>query len=242
MPVYSNRYYPPEQQVTWQDLGSGGTYIDDDYVEQSYAAASWVDGVANWNSWFDDNTQWVYTTTTNIDLGMVRTGYPITTTEWEKGNSTQFKSLTVSYQVSTDGITYSNVAAGILTGRYIKTQITSNSSYLSRIDTSIYFDTQQEVFTNVNTSVLSGTVNGRTLNLATVGNIAHISSQNTTGTYSPSSYDIDVISANTSSFTFVVKDLDTWGKANVDVSGLDIVVQGFPRIAANTRLGIVSKI
>ena len=248
MPVYNNRYYPSEQAVTWADLEpDDGLYVVADYVVADYIATepgggfTWANGTANWNSWTDSNVSWNFVTTTNIDLGSVRSGYPISTAEFDSGTNNT-KTCLISYQTSTDGITYTNVSAGVLTGRYVRTQVTSNGSYLSRLETTIKFDTEQEVFTGVNTAALTGTVNGRILNLSSVGNIAHISTQNSVGTYSASSYDIDVISANTNAITFVVKDLDTWGKANVDVNTLDILVQGFPKIAANARLGIVDRI
>lgn len=248
MPVYNNRYYPQEQAVTWADLEpDDGLYMAADYVVADYVATepgggfTWGNGTANWNSWEESNVSWSYVTTTNIDLGQIRSGYPISTAQFDTGGDND-KTCLISYQTSTDGITYTNVSAGILTGRYVRTVVTSNGSYLSRLETTIKFDTEQEVFTAINTAALSGTVNGRILNLSSVGNIAHISSQNSVGNYSASSYDIDVISANTDSFTFVVKDLDTWAKANVDVNNLDILVQGFPKIAANARLGTVDRI
>jgi len=248
MPVYNNRYYPPEQAVTWADLATDdGLYVVADYVVADYIATepggglTWANGTANWNSWTNSNVSWNFVTTTNIDLGSLRSGYPISSAEFDSGPAND-KTCLISYQTSTDGITYTNVSAGVLTSRYVRTRVTSNGSYLSRLETTIKFDTEQEVFTAVNTAALSGTVNGRILNLSSVGNIAQVSSQNTIGTYSASSYDIDVVSANADAITFVVKDLDTWGKANVDVNTLDILVQGFPKIAANAQLGIVDRI
>jgi len=246
MAIYDNRYYPDSRQVTWADLNTdSGEYMDSDYVVSDYVALepggglTWAQGTRDWHTWTNSNVSWSYTTNTAIDLGTIRTGYPISSAQWDQ---TQDYGLTISYSVSDDNVTYTNVSAGLLTGRYIKTVATTQASWLSRLETQIFFDTRQEIYTNVNTSSLSGTVNGRVLPLATIGNIVHVSSQNTIGSFSSTAYDIDVISANSTSFTFVVKDLDTWGKANVDVSGLDLVIQGFPQITANATTGTVNRI
>lgn len=247
MPIYNNRYYPPEQAVTWADLDTDdGLYVVADYVVANYIATeptglNWANGTANWNSWTDSTVSWNFVTNTNIDLDTIRSGYPISSAEFDRGDATD-RTCLISYQTSTDGVSYTNVSAGVLTGRFVRTAITCNGSYLSRLETQIRFDSEQETFTAVNTAALSGTVNGRLLNLSSVGNVTHVSTQSTVGVYSPSSYDIDVTSANNTSITFVVKDLDTWGKANVDVNTLDIVVHGFPQIAANAQLGTVDRI
>lgn len=246
MAIYENRYYPDTRQVTWADLQTtGGDYVETGYVDTDYVEVAtgggltWADGTRDWHTWTNSSVSWSYVTNVSIDLGSVRSGYPISRADWDQS---QGYGLTISYQTSTDNITFSNVNAGILTGRYIRTIATTQASWLSRLETQINFDTVQEVLTNVNTAALSGTVNGRVLPLATIGNIAHISTQSTVGTYTASAYDIDVLSVNNTSFTFVVKDLDTWSKANVDVAGLDFVIQGFPQVAANATLGTVDRI
>lgn len=246
MAVYNNRYYPDELAVSWGDLAGSGSnlYVEADYVVTDYVSDStglgWGDGVANWHTWTNSAVSWSYITS-SLDLGSVRTGYPVSSAEWDRGDPAAPTTCLISYQTSNDNSTFSNASAGTLTGRYIKTVVTTTGSYISRIETTMNFDTVQQAWTGVNTAVLAGTVSGRTLDKDIVGNIAYVSAENSVGTYSRSSYDIDVLSETADDFTFVVKDLDTWGRANVDAV-LDIVAQGYPRVAANAALGRVDRV
>ena len=250
MAVYNNRYYPEEQQLTWADLASGNV--------------TWADGSSNWNSWTANTDAWSFTVTDAIDLGSVRTCYPISSCEFDRTDANA--TCLIGYSISEDDVTYASVPAGVFSGRYVKTQVTlTNSAWLSRVDTELLFDTQIESFANVDTSTLSGTVDARVLPVATISSINHISagaslSQPVTASSYEARY-LAYIAAGTSLYMltdyvttdyveeivvdagmqFVVRDLDTWSKANVNAT-LDFVIQGYPRVEANATLGIVSKV
>jgi hypothetical protein len=225
MPIHDRRYYPDELELTWANLAS--------------QSLTWANGTANWSTWTTNSQTWTFTSNA-IDLGISRAGYPISSAEFDRGSSLDPRTCTISYLVSTDNITYTAQPAGVLVGRYIKTRANITGSYLERIETVMNFDTQSETFTNVNTASLSGTVNGRLLPVTQINLVTHVSSQSSIGVYGPNAYDVDVLSSNSSGVLLVLKDLDTWGKANVDVAGIDFTVQGFPRVTANATLGIVS--
>lgn len=250
MAVYNNRYYPTEKQTTWADLAAGNV--------------TWADGSSNWNSWSANTDAWTYTVTDAIDLGSVRTCYPISSCEFDRTDANA--TCLIGYSISGDDITYSNVSAGVFNARYVKTQVTlTNSAWLSRVDTELLFDTQIESFANVDTSTLSGTVDSRVLPLATIGSVNHVSVSPSIGqAIGPSSYQARYISytaggtslyvvadyvvtdyveeiVSDAGLSFVLQDLDTWSKANVDAT-VDFVVQGYPQVEANVTLGIVSKV
>ena len=248
MAVYNNRYYPDELQVTWQDLANAST--------------TWGNSTSSWHTFTNVSTEWQYVGS-NIDLGSVRSGYPISSAIFDAGTTLDPRTCLISYQVSDDGVTFSNVSAGVLSGRYVRTVANVTGRYLERLQTEIRFDTQDEVFLNVNTASLSGTVDGRFLPVALVGNVSTIQAAPSVGTYTVSAYDVNVLNFTTgdaglyvvadyvdtdyvadeptgAGFTFVLKDLDTWGKANVDVNGMDFSIAGFPRVEANAAQGTVT--
>lgn len=225
MAVHQNRYYPDELEVTWANIAS-----------QNY---TWANGTGNWSTWISTNQSWQYISSA-LDLGTRRTGYPLSNAIFDRGTATNPRTCNISYQISDDNITYTNVSPGVFSGRYVKTVATITGSWLERLETTMNFDTVTETFTNINTATLSGTVDSRLLPTTQVNLVVHVSSQSSIGNYSTSAYDVDVLSSNSAGVSIVLKDLDTWGKANVDVSNIDFTVSGYPRVTANATLGLVS--
>lgn len=219
MAVYNNRYYPDSQAVTWADLGT----------------RSWAEFDYNWTSGnttiANASVTWSYTTTAT-DLGTVKSFYPTTQVVWDDAQP-----VTIAYEYSTDGSSYTSTGAGPITARYIRTNVTTSGSYLTSIQTDINYDPKIETLYNVDTSTLSGNVTHRILNTNNFSRVQSISITPATTETRPISGQL--VSNDTGNITIRAVNLDTWDKVAVDAT-VNIVVVGFPALTANTATGTVS--
>lgn len=220
MAVYNNRYYPDSRNSTWTSLGT----------------MTWADATGDWAS-FDPvsanaTASWSYTTTAT-DIGSVKSFYPTTQVQWDRSQP-----VTIEYEYSTNGSSYTTVGAVPMTARYMRTKITTTGAYLASIDTQINTDTTAESFVGIDSSTLSGNINYRSLPTSNFSTITSLAVTPATTETRPVTGKIQT-NDNAGNVTIKVVDLDTWGKTSVDAT-VNIVVVGFPRITANASLGTVS--
>jgi len=218
MAVYGNVYYPDSRNSTWSSI-STLTWADSDYNWASFGANT-ANATASWSY-----------TTTATDLGSYKSFYPTTEVVWDSQQP-----VTIQYEYSTDGNTYVTANAEPMSGRYIRTKITTTGAWLSSINTIINTDTKTETYYNLNTATLSGNVNYRTVNTQ---NFSSIQSLVVTPTASETKSISGRLIDNTGNIKIRIIDLDTWGKTAVDAN-VNIVVVGFPRLIANSTLGTVT--
>jgi hypothetical protein len=221
MAVYNNRYYPDTAISTWQDLAdAGATWADCD--QDWITASALVPGAgANWSY-----------TTDATDLGTSKWFYPTTTVSWD-----DTEPVAITYLVSNDDSTYTELSPGVLNGRYIKTKITTAGAWLASINTDINTTPITETHYDLSTSTLSGTVDARVLSTARFSQIQSVVI--TAGVSETRAIQGQIISNNSGSITFRVIDVDTWAKVAVDAN-VNIVIVGFPNIVEDQDAGTVS--
>lgn len=218
MAVYGNLYYPDSRNSTWADI-STLTWADGDYNWASFSANS-ANATASWSY-----------TTTATDLGSYKSFYPTTDVVWD-----DTQPVTIQYEYSTDGNTFVLANAEPMSGRYMRTKITTTGAWLASIDTEINTDTRTESYYNLDTATLSGNVNYRTLSTQ---NFSSIQSLSVTPTATETRPVTGRLLDSTGNIKIRVIDLDTWGKTAVDAN-VNIVVVGFPRLVANATTGTVT--
>lgn len=219
MAVYNNRYYPDTRNSSWSDIST----------------LTWADSDLNWTSFSSNanvsSSSWSYTTTAT-DLGSNKWFYPTTYVIWDNTQP-----VTINYEYSTDGSSYTTANAEPMYGRYLKTKITTTGSYLTKIETLVNTQAKTETYYNLNTSTLSGNVSHKILDTSNFSKVQSVTITSAiTETKSVQGY---LVSNNTDSITIRVIDLDTWDKVAVDAN-VNIVVVGFPKITANATSGTVS--
>lgn len=221
MAVYNNRYYPDTNLITWQDLA------DD--------AITWGDSTQDWISFSANVTgvggSWSYTTTAT-DLASSKWFYPTTTVAWD-----DTQPVTIQYEYSTDGSTYTTANAEPMFGRYVRTKITTDGQYLESISTAINTEPKVETYFNVNTAALSGNIDSRTFTTPGFSKIQSV-------VITPATTETKVIQGqlladNTSNISIRVVDVDTWSRVSTDAN-VNIVLTGFPTLTANSTTGTVT--
>lgn len=218
MPAFSNRYYDSTRVTTWADLGST-TWADSDWDWQSFSEPT--------------HSEWTYTTTA-FDIG--RKTWVVPETFVTSSGSPGDYAVNISYSISDDNITFTPQAAGAFNARYVKVVVTTAKDYITGIQSDYYQNTITYTATDVDTSTLAGSVSARQLPITTMSAITAASFQPDIAETRPLSF--AVLDTDPATFSFVSKNLDTWGRVAVDAT-INITVWGLPSVIINTNSGSV---
>ena len=218
MAVFNNRFYPDQNLVTWANI----------------AAVTWGNADVNWvsaNSSLPTYSQ-AWTSNTDVtDLGSIKSFYPVTSVEWDDTYP-----VTITYEVSLDGTTFTEYSAGPLTGRYLKTKINTQGQYLSSISTEIQTAPIIETYYNINSADLPGNVTHRRLSTNSFSQIQSVTITSAVTESRPIGGQI--VENTTGNVIIRAIDLDSWGKVATNAN-VNIVVVGFPRLIVNANIGYV---
>ena len=220
MPAFDHKYYDSSRVVTWADLGS----------------TTWADADWDWQSFTEPtHSDWTYTTTA-FDIG--RKCWVVPETFVTSSGSPGDYPVTISYSISDDNVSFTPIPAQGFNARYVKVVVTTAKDYITGIQSDYYQDAKVFSATDVNTSTLTGTTSARQLPITTLSAI-------TSATFTPDVSEtrpllFTVSDYTPATFTFAVKNLDTWGKVAVDAT-INITVWGLPSITVDTVGGSVRR-
>jgi hypothetical protein len=198
------------------------------------------------NSWGNCSGFWydpLNTATGNIavisnvtDLGEVAWVWPTTTViSSELGNL----GAIISYQTSTDNVTFTNAAVGSLFGRYFTTVLAVDADELYSVSTEYHQEITTKTYQDLDTTTLTGNTSQRSINVSTdfskiFGVIVNAAESETRLLV------IDVANTTPSNLTFSVRDVDTYGKIAVD-GNVNITITGYPAVELDATTGVVRR-
>lgn len=198
------------------------------------------------NSWANCSGTWYDPTNTasgnitvvseSTDIGELAWVWPTTTvTASDLGNL----GATISYQTSTDNVTYANAAVGSLYGRYFKTVLAVDADELYSVSTEYHQEITTKTYQNLDTSTLTGSTSQRSIDVSTdfsqiFGVVVNAAAAETRLLI------IDVANTNTSNLAFSIKDVDTYGKIAVD-GNVNITITGYPAVELDAAVGVVRR-
>lgn len=198
------------------------------------------------NSWGNCSGFWydpLNTATGNItvtsdvtDIGENAWVWPTTTVlSSELGNL----GATISYQTSTDNVSYANAAVGSFYGRYFRTVLAVDADELYSVSTEYHQEITTKTYQNLNSTTLTGNTSQRSIDVSTdfskiFGVIVNAAEAETRMLV------IDVANTTTSNLAFSIKDVDTYGKIAVD-GNVNITITGYPAVELDAATGVVRR-
>jgi|SRR6056300_316605 len=202
----------------------------------------WASLTAAWSTmltWYDplgDATGNVTHTSSSTDLGSVRWVWPTTVIT---ADGIGANGVGISYETSTDNVTYSGQAVSSFETRYVKTVVDADADVLFSLNSEYNQDIKTQTYQDLDTTTLSGTTAQRSIDLSTdfsaIFGIVVNSAAAETDLLS-----VQVDSTQPANVAFSVIDMDSYGKVAVDGT-INMTVTGYPAIVLDTAAGTVSR-
>jgi hypothetical protein len=173
---------------------------------------------------------------TTRDLGTNKWVWPETVVQASGiGNA----GITISYQSSTDNVSFTTHSVGSFEGRYVRTVIEADADVVYSAST-VYNDTiKTRVYENLDSENLGGNINQRTIDLSDdfseIFGIVLNSAGNETDLLI-----IDIANTAPANVAFTIRDVDTYGKVPVN-GNVNITITGYPALALDTTAGTVTR-
>lgn len=145
----------------------------------------------------------------------------------------------ISYQTSTDNVTFANAAVGVLSGRFFKTRLVVDADELISVTTEYHTEITTRTFDNLNTATLAGNTAQRTLDVSDDFSRVFNVVINSTAAETRQLI-VDVSNSTPANLAFSVRDIDTYGKVAVD-GNVNITITGYPAVELDTAQGVVRR-
>lgn len=146
----------------------------------------------------------------------------------------------ITVESSLDGVNFTSNQPDVgVFGRYFRVAIDADADELRNVNVQFSRDTITRTYQNLDTTTLSGDVNGRILDVeGDFSTIFGVVINNGSG--DDDLLITDLIDISTDTLTFSIRDADTYGKIAVD-GVVNITVTGFPALFYDAETGTVAR-
>ena len=202
----------------------------------SSLTSSWAASTGPWYDPLSDGTGNVTHTTAAVDIGEIAWVWPQTTViATGIGNA----GIGVSYQSSTDNISYTNHGVTSFEGRYFKTVIDADADQVDSVYSEFNQDIKTRTYQDLDTTTLSGNTSQRSLDVSQDFSVIFGLVVNSAAGDADLLI-VDVANTAPANVAFALRDVDTYGKVAVDGT-VNITITGYPAVSLDTATGVVER-
>ena len=202
----------------------------------------WASLTAAWSTmgtWYDplaDATGNVTHTSASVDLGDERWVWPTTVIT---ADGIGAGGIGISYETSTDNVTYTGQTVSSFSTRYVKTVIDADADIVYSLNSEYNQDIKIKTYQDLDTTTLTGTTAQRSIDLssdfsAVFGIVVNSAASDA------DILGIQIANVEVANVAFSVVDMDSYGKVAVDGT-INMTVTGYPTITLDTAAGTVSR-
>jgi len=202
----------------------------------SSLTSSWAASTGPWYAPLGDASGNVSHTTAAVDIEETAWVWPQSSVIADGiGNA----GITISYQSSTDNVSFTNQSVTSFEGRYFKTVIEADADVVYSVYSEFNQDIKTRTYQDLDTTTLTGSTAQRSIDLsqdfsAVFGLVVN------SGASESEILIVDVANTAPANVAFTLRDVDTYGKVAVDGT-VNITVTGYPAVALDSTEGVVER-